>query len=430
MGNENKFDAIIVGAGVAGSVTGYLLAEAGLEVLVVERGNFAGAKNMTGGRLYGNCLERIMPGFTAEAPLERKVINEKISMLTPDSSVTMDYKSARLGQPSQDSYTVLRSDFDRWLADKAEEAGAIVATGILVDSLLVREGKVCGIVTGGEEMEAEVVVLADGVNSLLAEQIGMKKPVEPSQVAVGVKEVIEISEEIIQERFNVDQNEGVSWLFAGSVTDGCTGGGFLYTNKKSISLGLVLTLSELEKTDKTIPQMMEDFKKNPLLAPLIKDGKIVEYSAHLVPEAGYNMLPKLFDDGVLIVGDAAGLVINTGYMVRGMDLAIASGEYAAKAIISAKEKKDFSAEKLSVYKEMLEDSFVLKDMKLYEKVPAFMENPRIFNDYPEMLANLMADMFIMDGTPSQPLLKKVWKHAKEVGIFNLVKDAWKGGRAL
>lgn len=426
----SKFDAIIVGAGVAGSVAGYILAQAGLEVLIVERGNFAGAKNMTGGRLYSHSLERIIPNFAATAPIERKVINEKISMLTPDSATTIDYKSTRLAQPGSDSYTVLRADFDRWLADKAEEAGAVIATGILVDKLLVRDNQVVGIITGEEEMEAEVVVLADGVNSLLAEQIGMKQRVTPAQVAVGAKEVIELSAEIIQQRFNLSQEEGISWLLAGSVTDGCTGGGFLYTNKESISLGIVCTLSELDHTDKTVPQMMEEFKAHPLIAPLIKDGKTVEYSGHLVPEAGYNMLPELYRDGVVIVGDAAGLVINTGYAVRGMDLAIASAEYAAKAIIQAKEKNSFTASDLSIYQRLLEESFVLKDMKLYKDFPAFMENPRVYKDYPNLLADLMADMFIMDGKPAVPIIKKVMKHLRKIGLWNLLKDAWKGGRAL
>ena len=351
-------------------------------------------------------------------------------MLTPDSATTIDYKSTRLAQPDSDSYTVLRADFDRWLADKAEEAGAVIATGILVDKLLVRDNQVVGIITGEEEMEAEVVVLADGVNSLLAEQIGMKQRVTPAQVAVGAKEVIELSAEIIQQRFNLSQEEGISWLLAGSVTDGCTGGGFLYTNKESISLGIVCTLSELDHTDKTVPQMMEEFKAHPLIAPLIKDGKTVEYSGHLVPEAGYNMLPELYRDGVVIVGDAAGLVINTGYAVRGMDLAIASAEYAAKAIIQAKEKNSFTASDLSIYQRLLEESFVLKDMKLYKDFPAFMENPRVYKDYPNLLADLMADMFIMDGKPAVPIIKKVMKHLRKIGLWNLLKDAWKGGRAL
>jgi electron transfer flavoprotein-quinone oxidoreductase len=258
----------------------------------------------------------------------------------------------------------------------------------------------------------------------------MKKPVTPSQAAVGAKEVIELSADVIQQRFNLNESEGVSWLFAGSVTDGCTGGGFLYTNKDTISLGIVCTLSELKHTDKTIPQMLDEFKEHPAIAPLIANGKTVEYSGHLVPEAGYNMLPTLYQDGVVIIGDAAGLVINTGYMVRGMDLAIASGEYAARAIIQAKEKNDFSASSLAYYQRLLEESFVLKDLKHYKNFPAFMENPRIFNEYPQMLSDVMADMFTVDGTPAQSLLKKIMTHVKKIGIFTLLKDAWKGVRSL
>lgn len=83
-------------------------------------------------------------------------------------------------------------------------------------------------------------------------------------------------------------------------------------------------------TQKSVPQMLEDFKQHPAVAPLIAGGKLVEYSAHVVPEAGINMLPELVGDGVLIAGDAAGMCMNLGFTIRGMDLAIAAGEAAAK----------------------------------------------------------------------------------------------------
>ena len=77
--SEDKFDAIVVGAGVAGSVAALVMARAGLDVLVIERGDSAGCKNMTGGRLYAHTLEAIIPGFAVSAPVERKVTREKIS---------------------------------------------------------------------------------------------------------------------------------------------------------------------------------------------------------------------------------------------------------------------------------------------------------------------------------------------------------------
>jgi electron transfer flavoprotein-quinone oxidoreductase len=428
--SEEKFDAIIVGSGVAGAVAGYVLATAGLQVLIIERGNFGGAKNMTGGRLYSHSLEKIIPNFAQEAPVERKVIREKVSMMTPDSAVTMEYLSAKLGEQGKDSYTVCRSEFDRWLADKAEAAGALMASGIRVDDLIVRGGQICGVICGEEKMEAAVVVLADGVNSLLAQKIGLKNELLPHQVAVGVKEVIELPAKVIEERFNLAPTEGMSWLFCGSVTDGCIGGGFLYTNKETVSLGLVCSLSEIDHTDKTIPEMLDDFKQHPIVRPLIEGGRLAEYSAHLVPEAGYNMLPSLYKDGVVIIGDAAGFVLNTGYMVRGMDLAITSAEAAAQAIIAANKKGDYSADSLSLYKKILDESYVMKDLALYRKFPTFMENKRIFNDYPRMMTDLMAEMFVVDGAPAKPVLSKALKHMRKVGLMTLAKDGWKGVRSL
>lgn len=426
----DKFEVIIVGAGVAGSTAGYILAKAGLEVLIIEKGNYAGSKNMTGGRLYSHSLEKIMPGFALEAPVERKVTREKISMLTEDSAVTLDFYSEQLGEQLKKSYTVLRSAFDRWLANKAEEAGAVLVTGIRVDELLQKDGKVSGVKAGEDEMEADVVILADGVNSLLAQKIQLKKELKPREVAVGVKEVLELPRHVIEDRFNLTGEEGVSWLFAGSCTAGNAGGGFLYSNKSTISLGLVCSLADMGRSAKTLPEMLEDFKQHPVLRPLIKDGKLVEYSAHLVPEAGLQMLPKLFSDGVVVIGDAAGLVINIGYLVRGMDLAIAAGEAAAKAIMQAKAKADYSARSLASYQRLLEESFVLKDLKLYQRFPGLLENHRLFNEYPQLAAEIMAKMFVIDGNPNRALRSKIMESLQKVGLINVIKDGIKGVRAL
>lgn len=427
---DERVDAIVVGGGIAGCTAAYVMARAGLEVILVERGNYGGAKNMTGGRLYTHSLEKIMPNFTGSAPLERKVTKERISMMTADSAFTVDFSSQRLSTKGQESYTVLRAVFDRWLMDQAEQAGVMVAPGVRVDDLLLREGKVCGIIAGEDEMEANVVVLADGVNSLLAQKAGLKKSVLPKQVAVGVKEVIELPRKVIEDRFNLPGGEGLSWLFAGECSNGMTGGGLLYTNQESISLGLVCGLTHIGNSDKTLVQMLEDFKAHPAIQPLIQGGTIAEYSAHLVPEAGYAMLPELYRDGVVVVGDAAGLVINIGYMVRGMDLAVESANCAAQAIIMAKGKNDFSATSLSKYKILLEESFVLKDLKLYRNFPEFMENPRIFNEYPQLIADLMTDLFVVNGEPSVPLRKKTLAHIKKAGLINLAKDGIKGVKAL
>lgn len=427
--SEDIFDAIIVGAGLAGSVAALVLAREGAQVLVIERGNSAGAKNVTGGRIYAHSLEHIIPGFAQQAPVERIITHEKLSFMTDRGAMTVDYLNAESASPAEVSYSVLRSRFDGWLMDQAEAAGAQLIAGIRVDNVVQRDGKVVGVEADGEIIEGNVVILADGVNSLLAEKLGMAKRVDAAHVAVGVKELIELPKAVIEDRFQLQGNEGAACLFAGSPTDGLMGGGFLYTNESTLSLGLVCGLHHLQEAKKSVPQMLEDFKQHPAVAPLIAGGKLVEYAAHVVPEAGMNMQPELVGDGVLIAGDAAGMCLNLGFTIRGMDLAVAAGEAAAKAVLSARLRNDFSRQGLATYRQYLEDG-PLRDMRMYQRLPALLDNPRMFTRYPEMAVGIARDLFTVDGSAPVPLRKKILRHAKNVGFINLMKDGLKGVTAL
>ncbi|MBR0164867.1 MAG: FAD-dependent oxidoreductase [Lachnospiraceae bacterium] len=418
--SDDRFDAIIVGAGLAGSTAALTLAKAGMEVLVVERGNWAGAKNVSGGRLYGHALEKIIPGFASEAPIERKITKERISLMTETAATTIEYNDEDMRREETASYSVLRSKFDKWLAEKAEAEGAMFVTGIHADEMIVRDGKVCGVKAGDEEMEADVVILADGVNSPLAQSLGMKKELAQDQTAVGVKEVIGLDEKVISDRFGVAPGEGCAWMMAGFPSDGGIGGACLYTNKDSLSLAVVLTASEIGNSEYSVPQLLERVKQHPTIAPLIEDGKLLEYSAHLVTEGGYNMIPTLYRDGVLLAGDAANMVINIAYTVRGMDFAIESGRLAAETIIKAKEKGDFSASTLSSYKTMLDNSFVMRDMMHHARAPKLMEHKEIFTKYPVMAKEVFSEMFTIDGNPRRHLMKFAMPALKKSGgIFKL-----------
>jgi len=427
--SEERFDAIVVGAGPAGSVAAYCMAKAGLEVLLIERGDAPGAKNMTGGRLYGHSLHKILPNFWEEAPVERKVTRETVTFMTGETAVSLDVKSEKWNETP--SFTVLRSEFDAWLASKAEEAGAMLAAGVKVDELIMENGKVIGVRCDEDEMLANVVIAADGVNSLLAQKAGIRGELLAKHVAVGAKEVIELPTEVIENRFNLTGDTGAAQLFVGECTRGLQGGGFIYTNKNTVSLGLVITAEEFAHTEHRLIDLIEEFKMHPAIQPLIEGGKVVEYSGHLVPEGGLSMMPPLVNDGLLIVGDAAGLVLNTGYMVRGMDLAIASGEAAANAVIAAKVKEDYSKQGLASYQTDLESSFVLQDLKTYAKAPSFMENKRIFGHYPFFVEEMMVNLFKVNKAPAKPIMKETWSTIKRYGgLMQLAKDAWKGVSAL
>src|SRR3712207_1345870 len=123
---DDKLDAIVVGAGPAGVTAARELATAGLSVVVLERGQFPGAKNVWGGILYRQPTEEFLPGFEAEAPLERPIIEQRYLVLTEDAMLGATYRSQRFAEPPYNAYSVLRSPFDRWHATTAEAAGAEV----------------------------------------------------------------------------------------------------------------------------------------------------------------------------------------------------------------------------------------------------------------------------------------------------------------
>jgi electron transfer flavoprotein-quinone oxidoreductase len=412
-----KVEVVVVGAGLAGLATAMVLAEAGVEVLVVERGDYPGSKNVTGGRLY---LEPVRPYLSEtivwdDAPLERWVVKERLTMMAPESSITVELSSKRSRQPPYPSYTLLHSTFDRWFADRAAECGALVIAGYKVDDLLMEDGRVVGIVSAGDEIRADVIVAADGVLSFMAEKAGLREPLAAKDVAVSAKEVIELSPQTIEERFGVEQGEGAAQLFFGSLTQGMFGGGFLYTNRESLSLGLVIAVHDLmEKQPPASPHdLLEDFKARPEIRPLIAGGHPVEYSAHILPEGGFRALPRLVTDGMVVVGDAAGLALNMGVIVRGLDFALASGVMAARALLRAREQGDFSAASLAYYETLLRDSFVWQDLQTFQHMPDFLANPHLFEFYPSVACDLLEQIMWIGDKPKEKLSKTVLRAARQ-----------------
>ena len=432
--SETDFDIIVVGSGCAGAVAAYTAASAGKSVLVVERGVFAGAKNMTGGRIYSHSLKKVFPDFEREAPLERKITHERMAFMDPASQLAVDFTSPELAEEGRDSYSVLRAPFDQWLAEKAEEAGAEYICGIAVEELLKDgSGKVCGVRAGEDGITAQVVILAEGCNTVLAERcLGNARP-KPSQMAVGVKQVFELPSGVIEDRFLLPEGEGAAMLFVGDCTHGSVGGGFLYTNKESISLGLVATIANAADGANEVPvyQMLEDFKNHPAVAPVIRGARLVEHSGHMVPEGGYDMVPRYVFDGCLVAGESAGLCMNMGYQVRGMDFAVASGQMAGEAAAKAIDAGDTSAQGLASYKSAMEGSFVIKDLRTFRKWPHTMEGwSSMFDDYPVMAREIFNAMFSVDGEPQRPLVKRMMPIVKQRGLLKLAGEVRKAVRSL
>ena len=421
-----RVDAAVIGAGLAGLSCAYTLAKAGIDVLVVERGDYPGSKNVTGGRLYMNPVRQCLPDIWHEAPFERYVTRERLTMLSDESALTFELRPDAYTKQPYHSHTLLRPVFDTWLAEKTAAEGATIVPKYKVDGLLRENGKISGIRAEGEDIAANVVVAADGALSFIAEQAGLRSKYEPGHFAVGVKETIELSRKVIEDRFNLHGDEGTAQLYFGSLTKGLTGGGFLYTNRESISLGIVAGIGSLMASPQQTEtfQLMEEFKARPEVSVLIEGGETVEYSAHVIPEGGIKSIPTLFTDGMLVVGDAAGFALNMGIIVRGMDLAIASGVMGAEAIKAAKKRSNYSAESLAAYKTMLDNSFVLKDLHTFRNVWKVLNNQRLFMKYPNLLSRLLMDLMSIGAEPKPKLSSTALKHFRK-NFLNLsaLKDA-------
>jgi electron transfer flavoprotein-quinone oxidoreductase len=428
---EPDFEVIVIGAGVAGCVAAYQLARQGRSVLLIERGETPGSKNLSGGVLYSRGIQQVFPAFLDEAPVERRITRNYISFLNADSSVAIDYKDARLADPVN-AVTVLRAKLDPWLAAKCEEAGAMIMPGVRVDRVLTEGATVVGVQAGDDELRARVVVAADGVNSFIAKEAGLRAQEPLHHLAVGVKSVISLPRETIEARFNLTGDEGAAFAVVGDCTEGVGGGGFLYTNIDSLSVGIVVRLDDLTAKKKVVTDIFDHFLQHQFIAPYLEGGELLEYGCHLVAEGGLHMIGEITTDGMVVVGDAAGLTLNTGLTVRGMDLAAGSAVAAAEAIGAALDAKDTSKAGLAGYRDKLFASYVGQDMKTYAKAPSFLEVERMYKQYGELFASVLYGAFNLDTQPRQHMAKVARKSLARspLKMRQLVRDGIAGARAL
>ena len=436
------FDAIVVGAGPAGTAAALGLTQKGVNVLLLERGEYPGAKNMFGGMMaYCPVAEQLVPGFWERAPWERAVTKRALSVVAGGSSTSLVFQAASgsdapsVGGGSTSDrtltgFTLFRPLFDRWFAEQAVAEGVTLLTNCRAESLVVHDGSVGGVrLTGsGDVIEAPLVVACDGTLSLVAKEAGLHAGFKPEHVALGVRALFALSAEEIDERFGLVGREGATREFLGC-TEGVRGGGFIYTQTDTLSVGLVVHLDSLK--ERAIPpyELMERFLASTDVASLLRGARLVEYSAHLLPEAGLRMVPRLSMGGLLLAGDAAGLCYTNGLIQEGMNLAMTSGLLAAQVGAGAIEAGDLSARRLSAYGKELKRSFVLRDLKTFGRAIKFMHHDRLFTEYPQVVSALMEDLYRADGTPKRKIARLGLRALKgRVSARHVIGDAYQGGR--
>jgi len=427
------FDVIIVGAGPAGSLAALKLARAGLKVVMLERGKYPGAKNMFGGLLHNTpVLNELIPDFRERAPLERHVYKKVLAFMTPESAVSLSFENENFDNPPYNGYTVFRPAFDNWLAGEAVKEGALLLCDCTAEDIILKDGRATGITVKGREgdLRGNVIIAADGVLSFMAKKASLRRDFDAADIGVGIKLLLGLPESTINERFNLARDEGADISFVG-MTNGMRGGGFLYTNRENVSVGMVVHLDSLKASGKTPYDVLNEFLDHAQVRRLIKGATPLEYSAHLIPEGGINATPRVYGDGMMVAGDAAGLCYTNGINLEGINLAMTSGVLAAETAIEAIEAGDYSARMLSLYKKKLDASFIMKDMKTFKNAAGMMHIERLFSTYPQVLAAIMDKLYRVEGTPRSKLLRLARREAlKEVGLKDLITDGIKIGRAL
>lgn len=424
---SDEFDAIVVGAGFAGSSAAIRLARGGANVLLLERGAEPGAKNLSGGVLWGHDLDAIAPNWWHEMPVERHIVRKRFGLLTSERSLAFDYEDAAWRKEPYVAHSVLRARTDAWLARKAEEAGATLVTAVPVDRLNWEGTRVRGVVQGGETMTAPVTIVADGANS----RVTLGTPIRPNArlsgeaTEIGIKEVYRLDSSEIEERFQLGPGEGHAeeWV-TGIFPPGVMAGGFLYTNRDTISLGLIVNLQSLFGHGAYSNEMVEQFKLHPTIARAVRGAELVEYGAKLI-SSGWASRPAAFHgDGWMVTGDAAGFVFSNGLVIQGMNYAVRSGIAAAETALEAKSAGDASASRLASYDRRLEAGGVLADFRDFARMDDVKWNPRIYSAYPKFATELFHAMMAETGGPKRPLRHLLRDAQKAAGLsmLHLLKD--------
>ncbi|NPA24045.1 MAG: FAD-dependent oxidoreductase [Crenarchaeota archaeon] len=410
---------VIIGAGPAGLGAAYELAKRGFKVVVLERGKRPGSKNLYGGRIYLTAISKVSPDLCKEmSNLGRRVVRERIMLTHSKTCMSIEIETDEWSGGIVTSLT----RFVEWLSQKVEEAGAYIVTSAKVDALHVHGNKTSGVRCGSDNILAEVVIDAEGVNRILLEKSGLVPKLSPGDVAIGVKEVYRVDPKDIEKMFDLEENRGMVLLALGEVLDYFPGGCFMYVDKSHIHVGAVLYLSNYTKFRRTFPEVLDSLYKLPLFRRVVKIGERVEYGARLLP---VRPLQRAEMDGLVTVGDAGGFLIHVGPIIRGVDYAFVSGVCAGRAVAEMleKEKRPSVMTYRSLFSKYVRDTPLMRDIELFRRVYTYYEAHDIYSRYVGFIVDLLREYLeVKNGVKSlnEAMYLSMRKHG--LSIWGLAMD--------
>jgi electron transfer flavoprotein-quinone oxidoreductase len=389
--SDSNYNVVVVGAGAAGMTAAIGLARAGFCVAAIEAAVFPGAENWSGCVYF--CENLAHPDILGDAGVEelaweRRLIERGFFACDGYSLLGIKYRDP---EAFRHCYTVLRPIYDHHLAQVGLRHGVALLNDTTVESLIRERGRVIGVCTNRGPLYADLVFLAEGDASHLVTREGYERFTDERDAPKflqGIKQVIELPAGAIEETFGVGSTEGVAYellLRNGSLRGRkahLNMGGFVYTNRQSLSVGLVLPADHLNEQFGGDPNLlMEWFENLPALLPWLRDGKRGVFGAKLIRGGGARDIPNLIDDGLAIGGAASAIGTDFPYPnftgpATAMGLLLT---HAAQRI--RQEGGGFTRDDLRRhYLEPLQQTHYWRDVEFLRNWPGYVKRTRVFFD--------------------------------------------------
>jgi len=341
-----------------------------LTILVVEKGREIGSHALSGAVVDPRGFDELLQGFPGEEPPYQSAVEEdSLQILTRKRS----YRSPLTPPPLRNKGYSIGSlgSLVKWLSKLCERNGVEVYPGFPASELLFEGERVSGVRIGdqgrsadgspkanfepGIDIASKITVLGEGPRGTLTRQaehrFGLNRGQEPQIYALGVKEIWQLADDTASGRVihTLGYPLGTEEL----------GGGFVYGMGDFLSVGFVVGL-DYKDPETDGHELLQRFKKHPFVESMLKGGKVVSYGAKAIPEGGYYSMPRLYADGLLLVGDSAGFL--NPQRLKGIHLAVKSGMLAAETIFVSLLKRDYSSATLKRYESDFEKSWAREEL--------------------------------------------------------------------